>query len=102
MRRGKWAGNDKTLLYLLMNDDCTHHDHGVARGPLPLLVLADLGGPPRPHEDVLAVLRAGEHLGVVLASAGTGTPHHRHHRHQAKGARTQHCSEVEGVSSRVP
>ena len=98
----KVGGEWQKLLYLLMNDDCTHHDHGVARGPLPLLVLADLGGPPRPHEDVLAVLRAGEHLGVVLASAGTGTPHHRHHRYQAQGARTQHCSEVEGVSRRVP
>ena len=31
-------------------------------------------------EDVLAVLGAGEHLSVVLASAGTGPAHHRHHR----------------------
>ena len=48
-----------------MNDESTHHDHGVTSGPLPLLVLADLGGPLGPHGDLVRVL--SQHFHVILS-----------------------------------
>ena len=50
---------------LLCLTQITHHDQLVALRPGPLLVLADLGGPLGPHEDL--VPGVGEDLDIVTS-----------------------------------